>query len=116
LRRDQHKAAARWYVDETYLKLGGEWVYLYRAIDRDGNLIDAMLSEHRAMTAPKDFFRSAKATMGFLPDRVTTDGHGSPIQERSTWFWGGRCCIAPALIGIIVLSRTIAASRAGSDG
>jgi putative transposase len=40
-------------------------------------LIDAMLSEHRAMTAPKDFFRSAKATMGFLPDRVTTDGHGS---------------------------------------
>ena len=51
--------------------------YLYRAIDRDGNLIDAMLSEHRDMRAAKAFFRSARATMGFRPDRVTTDGHGS---------------------------------------
>jgi putative transposase len=66
-----------WYVDETYLKVRGKWAYLYRAIDRDGNLIDAMLSEHRDMAAAKAFFRSAKATMGYRPDRVTTDGHGS---------------------------------------
>ena len=32
---------ASWYVDETYLKVRGKWAYLYRAIDRDGNLIDA---------------------------------------------------------------------------
>ncbi len=64
-------------VDETYLKVRGRWTYLYRAIDRDGNLIDAMLSEHRDMKAAKAFFRSARATMGFRPDRVTTDGHGS---------------------------------------
>ena len=66
-----------WYVDETYLKVRGKWAYLYRAVDRDGNLIDAMLSEHRDMAAAKAFFRSAKATTGFRPDRVTTDGHGS---------------------------------------
>ena len=36
-----------------------------------------MLSEHRDMKAAKAFFRSARATMGFWPDRVTTDGHGS---------------------------------------
>jgi transposase-like protein len=36
-----------------------------------------MLSEHRDMKAAKAFFRSASATMGFLPDRVTTDSHGS---------------------------------------
>jgi putative transposase len=66
-----------WYVDETYLKVRGKWAYLYRAIDRDGNLIDAMLSEHRDMVAAEAFFRSAKATTGFRPDRVTTDGHGS---------------------------------------
>jgi transposase-like protein len=70
-------AGISWYVDETYLKVRGRWCYLYRAIDRDGNLIDAMLSEHRDMKAAKAFFRSAKATMGFCPDRVTTDGHGS---------------------------------------
>ncbi len=64
-------------MDETYLKVRGRWCYLYRAIDRDGNLIDAMLSEHRDMKAAKAFFRSARATTGFRPDRVTTDGHGS---------------------------------------
>ena len=69
--------AASWYVDETYLKVHGRWTYLYRAIDRDGNLIDAMLSEHRDMKATKAFFRSARAVMGFRPDRVTTDGYGS---------------------------------------
>jgi putative transposase len=70
-------AGISWYVDETYLKVRGRWCYLYRAIDRDGNLIDAILSEQRDMRAAKAFFRSAKATMGFRPDRVTTDGHGS---------------------------------------
>jgi putative transposase len=76
---------ASWYVDETYLKVRGKWAYLYRAIDRDGNLVDAMLSEHRDMAAAKAFFRSAKATTGFRPDRVTTDGHGSyPRAIRMT--------------------------------
>jgi putative transposase len=76
---------ANWFVDETYLKVRGKWAYLYRAIDRDGNLIDAMLSEHRDMAAAKAFFRSAKASAGFRPDRVTTDGHGSyPRAIRTT--------------------------------
>jgi putative transposase len=38
-------------VDETYLKVRGRWAYLYRAIDRDGHLVDTMLSEHRDMAA-----------------------------------------------------------------
>jgi putative transposase len=64
-------------VDETYLKISGRWCYLYRAIDRDGNLVDTMLSEHRDMAAAQAFFRSAKAATGVTPERVTTDGHGS---------------------------------------
>jgi transposase-like protein len=36
-----------WYVDETYIKVQGRWCYLYRAIDRDGHLIDARLSDNR---------------------------------------------------------------------
>ncbi|WP_284945153.1 IS6 family transposase [Acidisoma cladoniae] len=81
LRKRRHgtgrAAGVSWYVDETYLKVRGRWCYLYRAIDRDGNLIDAMLSEHRDMQAAKAFFRSARATMGIRPDLVMTDGHGS---------------------------------------
>src|SRR5689334_19358827 len=74
-----------WHVDETYLKVRGGWCYLYRAIDRNGDLIDTMLNEHRDMAAAKAFFRSAKSVTGMTPDRVTTDGHGSyPRAIRST--------------------------------
>ncbi len=40
-------AGISWYLDETYIKIGGRWRYLYHAIDRHGNLLDSMLSEHR---------------------------------------------------------------------
>jgi putative transposase len=74
-----------WHVDETYLKVRGRWCYLYRAIDRNGDLVDTMLSEHRDMAAAKAFFRSARSATGMVPDRVTTDGHGSyPRAIRST--------------------------------
>src|SRR3712207_3424936 len=51
-RRRRGKAGRSWYVDETYLKVQGRWCYLYRAIDyraidRSGALVDAMLSERR---------------------------------------------------------------------
>src|SRR3954447_9113447 len=89
LRRRRHgKGGARgrhWHVDETYLKVRGRWCYLYRAIDRDGNLVDTMLSEPRDMAAAQAFFRSAQAVTGITAERVTTDGHGSyPRAIRST--------------------------------
>jgi putative transposase len=42
-------AGSKWRADETYLRVGGSWCYLYRAIDRDGNLVDARLSATRDM-------------------------------------------------------------------
>ena len=51
--------------------------YLYRAIDRNGALVDVMFSEHRDMAAAKAFFQSAKTVTDVIPDRVTTDGHDS---------------------------------------
>jgi transposase-like protein len=71
------KAGKSWRCDETYLKIGGQWHYLYRAIDSNGNLSDPMLSETRDMDAAKRFFQSAKEVTGGKPDRVTTDGHNS---------------------------------------
>lgn len=66
-----------WYCDETYLKVKGRWTYLYRAIDRDGNLVDVYLSEKRDRAAAEAFFRSARTVTNSVPDRVTTDGHDS---------------------------------------
>ena len=57
-RKRKGKVGRRWYVDETYVKVKGKWCYLYRAIDREGNLVDSMLSATRDMAAAQRFFRS----------------------------------------------------------
>jgi DDE superfamily endonuclease len=67
-RQRKGKVGRSWYVDETYIRVHGQWKYLYRAIDRDGALVDVMLSDHRDLAA-------AKAVTGVAPDRITTDGH-----------------------------------------
>ena len=63
------QAGKSWYVDETYVKVKGAWCYLYRAIDRNGNLVDTMLSEKRDLLAAKTFFQQAITTVGHKPDR-----------------------------------------------
>ncbi|GHP00409.1 hypothetical protein KSF_104560 [Reticulibacter mediterranei] len=84
-RKRRGQAGISWYVDETYVKVQGKWCYLYRAIDRDGNLVDSRLSEKRDMEAAKQFFSQAIATVGHAPERVTTDGHDSyPRAIRET--------------------------------
>ncbi len=79
------QAGRSWHVDETYIKVGGAWKYLYRAIDRDGNLVDVRLSDRRDMDAAQRFFRQAVGVAGAAPDRVTTDRHDSyPRAIRET--------------------------------
>jgi putative transposase len=74
-RRRKGRVGPSWYIDETHIRVRGRWRYFYRAIDRDGALVDVRLSEHRELAAARAFFRSAKAVTGVTPDRVTTDGH-----------------------------------------
>lgn len=69
------KAGRKWHADETYVKVGGRWCYLYRAIDADGNLVDSMLSETRDLEAAKRFFAQARTVVGHAPEKLTTDGH-----------------------------------------
>jgi putative transposase len=74
-----------WHVDETYIRVAPKWKYLYRAIDREGNLVDSMLNDHRDMDAAKRFFTAALDVAEQVPSRVTTDGHGSyPRAIRET--------------------------------
>ena len=51
------KVCDSWKCDETYLKIKGKWHYLYRAIDKNGQTIDWMLSRQRNKKAAKRFFK-----------------------------------------------------------
>jgi transposase-like protein len=55
----------------------GRWCFLCQATDRNGDLVDALLSDHRNMASAQAFFRSTKPATGMTPDRDTTDGHAS---------------------------------------
>jgi transposase, IS6 family len=61
-----------WFVDETYVKVAGRWVYLYRAIDQFGQVIDVVVSEKRDMAATRQFFTRALERRS-SPAEVTTD-------------------------------------------
>jgi len=75
----------RWHADETYRKIDGRWCSLYRASDREGNLVDAPLSERRAMAAAQQCCTRARAAAGQAPAQMTTDGHdASPRAIRET--------------------------------
>ncbi len=63
----------RWRVDETYIKIGKRWHYLFRAIDEHGQIIDVYLSDRRDRTAAEAFFAGALRTTTVTPSKVTTD-------------------------------------------
>jgi len=69
------QGGTKWHADETSIKVNGTWCSLYRAIDREGNLVEALLSKKRDMTAAQRFFARALDIVGQPPEQVTTDGH-----------------------------------------
>ena len=113
-RRRKDRVGRSWYVDEAYIRVRGQWRYLYRAIDRDGALADVKLNKHRDLAAAQAFFRSAKTVTGVTPDRVTTDGHDA-IPEPFGLNSANMCGIGRVATSITDLSRTIAALRADVD-
>ncbi|ESY65864.1 hypothetical protein X742_20175 [Mesorhizobium sp. LNHC232B00] len=65
LNRRKRAVGSKWHMDETYLKVRGQWMYLYRAID-------SLFSENRDLVAAKGFLRKAQAR------------HGRPAASSST--------------------------------
>jgi transposase-like protein len=62
-----------WHIDETYIKVRGQWRYIYRAIDSNGDTVEFWFSERRNLTAAKRFLRRALKRHG-RPERIVIDG------------------------------------------
>jgi putative transposase len=62
-----------WRLDETYIRVKGEWKYLYRAVDKYGQTIDFLLTEHRDEAAAVRFLKKAIRRHG-VPEKITIDG------------------------------------------
>jgi IS6 family transposase len=75
----RHRPGGRWFVDETYVKVAGRWIYLYRAIDQFGQVIDVLASQKRDLAAIRGFFTRA-LEHGPRPTEVTTDR--APAYQR----------------------------------
>jgi transposase-like protein len=63
-----------WRLDETYIRVKGEWRYLYRAVDKQGQTIDFLLTEQRDEQAAKKFLTKAIHRHGSVPEKITIDG------------------------------------------
>jgi transposase-like protein len=74
VRQYQGKRSGSWRVDETYVRVGGRWTYLFRAVDKHGRLIAFMLSDRRNTNAAYRFLRKAiKAMSTYPPFSITTE-------------------------------------------
>jgi putative transposase len=62
-----------WRMDETYIKIKGQWYDLYRAVDKHGQTIDFLLTEHRDAEAALRFLKKAIRRNG-VPETITVDG------------------------------------------
>jgi transposase-like protein len=70
----QGHRSGSWRVDETYVRVGGHWRYLFRAVDKHGQLIASMLSDRRDTGAAYRFLRKAlRAVSDYPPSSITTD-------------------------------------------
>jgi transposase-like protein len=71
--RRKRAVSRRWHVDETCIKVRGRWMYLYQAIDSNGDTVEFWFSERRNLTAAKRFLRQALKRHG-RPERIVIDG------------------------------------------
>lgn len=72
-RRYRYPVGRTWAVDETYIRVAGQWQYAYRATDEYGQVVDVYLSATRDTQAADRFFRGALEETEERPTRVTTD-------------------------------------------
>jgi putative transposase len=79
IRKRKKTVGTSWRMDETYIKVKGIWHYLYRAVDKENNTIDFLLTRKRDKKSAKGFFIKAISNNG-LPEKINIDKSGSNLS------------------------------------
>ncbi|NPT61963.1 IS6 family transposase [Paraburkholderia sp. 5N] len=77
-RKHKRPVGKSWRMDETYVKVRGQWKYLYRAVDKAGKTVDFLLRAHRDKAAARRYFEKAIDQSG-APESVTMDRSGANL-------------------------------------
>jgi len=75
-RRCKRPVGPSWRMDETYIKVSGQWKYLYRAVDRAGDTVDFLLTSKRDRAAARRFLEQA-INLHDVPEKITIDKSGA---------------------------------------
>ena len=73
LRKRRPKPYTTWHLDEVYLKIDGRMVYLWRAVDAEGEVLDVLVQAKRNTRAALKLMRKLLKKYGFVPDKLVTD-------------------------------------------
>ena len=73
LRKRRPKPYTTWHLDEVYLKIDGRLVYLWRAVDAEGEVLDELVQTRRNKRAALRLMRKLLKKYGFVPDKLVTD-------------------------------------------
>ena len=76
VRKNKPSSGTSWRLDETYIKVKGQWKYLYRAVDKEGQTVDYLLTAKRDRKAAKRFLKKAIKSNG-LPEKINIDRSGA---------------------------------------
>ena len=73
LRKRRLKPHTTWHLDEVYLKIDGRMVYLWRAVDAQGEVLDVLVQSKRNKHAALRLMRKLLRKYAFVPERLVTD-------------------------------------------
>ena len=73
LRRERPRAHPQWHLDEMYVSIGGRWMYMWRAIDQNSEVLDVLVQAKRDKRAALKLMRKLLKKHGFAPRTIVTD-------------------------------------------
>lgn len=77
IRKRRHRADDVWHLDEMVVKINGKRMWMWRAVDKEGEVLDVLVQKRRNKAAALKLLRKLLKNQGFVPDKIVTDGLAS---------------------------------------